>query len=564
MRRALTVKTRLDTLRKDAKRWLKGLRAGDGAARRRLIAAWPQAPAEPALRDVQHALALEYGRESWIALKAALEDLALDRKTHAERVEQLLRHGWDGDVAAARRIRARYPEIAKDSLFTAAVCGDLAEVERRLAADPKGALATGGSRAWTALAYVTYSRLDPVNAVAIAQRLLAAGADPNFGFDDGWGSPFKVLTGAVWLGERARPSHAQATELVELLIAGGADPFDAQTLYNVSIVGEALTPPLYWFGLLWGHCEAQGEADRWRAADEGSLGHGFGLSTLDYLLGNAVGDNQLARADWLIDRGADPNTLHGYTKQPVHALAQLSGFFEMQRLLERRGAKPVELSGVDAFRVASLRHDAAGARALLIAEPELVRDPRALLAAAGFGDAEAVRLLLELGADAHASDAEGITPLHRAVQSGSLAAVDHLLTAGADPNLRERRWRGTALSWAVVLGRPNLFERLIPLSRDPRALASLPALERLQVLLTAEPALANHHLADDPNPTPLYCLPNDEDTAVEVARILLDHGADPSVRGPSGRTPIDAARARGLDEAAELMAAARPAPGGSG
>ncbi len=74
----------------------------------------PKAPAEPALRDIQHALALEYGLESWIALKAALDDLALDRKTHAERVEQILRHGWDGDLSVARRILARYPEIAKD------------------------------------------------------------------------------------------------------------------------------------------------------------------------------------------------------------------------------------------------------------------------------------------------------------------------------------------------------------------------------------------------------------------------------------------------------------------
>ena len=197
-------------------------------------------PARPTLRDIQHALALEYGCANWIALKAALDDLALDRKTHAERVDQLLRHGWDGDLSVARRILARYPQIATDSLFTAATCGDLAEVERRLAADTRqAALATGGLRtAWTALAYVTYGRLDTVNALAIARRLLEAGADPNFGFDDGWDNLFKILTGAVWLGERARPSHAQASDLVELLIAAGADPFDPQTLYNVSIVGE--------------------------------------------------------------------------------------------------------------------------------------------------------------------------------------------------------------------------------------------------------------------------------------------------------------------------------------
>jgi uncharacterized protein len=559
MRRELTAKSRLDTLRKDAKRWLKALRAGDADARKRLAAAWPKAPTEPALRDVQHALALEYDCESWIALKAALDDLELDRKTHAERVDQLLRHGWDGDLSVARRILARYPEIARDSLFTAAACGDLDEVERRLAADPQAASKTGGPRAWTALAYVAYSRLDTVGAVAIAQRLLEAGADPNFRFDDGWGCPFTVLTGAVRLGEGGRPSHAQATELVEHLIAAGAKPFDIQALYNVSIVGEDLVEPLYWYDLLWRHCEARGELDPWRTAAEASLGHGFGLSTLDYLLGNAVGSNQLARTEWLLDRGADPNTANAYTKQPVHALAQLSGFLDIQRRLERRGARPVELSGTEAVQAACLRHDAAAARALLAAEPELVRDPRPLHAAAGFGDVQAIGLLLALGAEVQALDENGISALHRAVQSGTLAAVDRLLEAGADPNLRERKWRGTPLSWAVALGRPQLFERLIPLSRDVRALSRLSAFERLEAVLDADPSLANQRLAEDDCPTPLFCLPDGEDAALDAARILIAHGADPSVRDGKGRTPVDAARGRGLDEAAELMEGERDA-----
>lgn len=549
MSRALTPKTNLDALRKEAKRWLKALRAGDEAARRRLAAVWPKAPAEPVLRDVQHALALDYGCESWIALKAAVEDLALARKTDAERVELVLAHAWDGDPAAARRILERYPAIARDSLFTAAACGDLAEVERRLAADPGGALKTGGPRGWTPLAFVAYSRLDAVNAVAIARRLLDAGADPNFQFDDGWGSPFKVLTGVIRLGEGARPSHAQAAELAELLIEAGADPYDRQALYNVSIVGA----DLHWYEVLWRHCEAKGELDRWRAADQGWVD----TPMLDYLLGNAVGQNHLARADWLLARGADPNTPHAYTRQPVHALAQLSGFVAMTKLLERHGGRAAPLSGADAFQAACLRHDTAAARALLAAEPALVSDPRPLLAAAMFGDVDAVGLLLELGADVHGRDENGISALHRAVQSGSPALVDRLLAAGADPNLREGKWRGTPLSWAVVLGRPQLFERLIPLSRDVRALSSLGAFERLEAVLDADPALANQGLAESDSPTPLFCLPDDEDAAVQAARVLIAHGADPTVRDAKGRTPADAARARGLEEAAEAMEDAR-------
>ena len=555
MSRALTPKTNLELLRKEAKRWLKALRAGDPAATARLRAAWPEAPAEPALRDLQHALARDYGAESWAGLKVALDDLALAGKTRAERADLLLRHGWDGDPVAARRILQRHPDVARFSLFTAAACGDLGEVERRLAADPEAAKGVGGSLAWTALAHVTYGRLDGVNAVAIARRLIEAGADPNFQFDDGWGCPFKVLTGAIGLGEGAKPSHPQAAELVDLLIEAGAAAYDLQALYNVSIVGS----DTHWYDVLWRHGEAAGVLDHWRVPGEDRLGDSKGSNTLDYLLGNAVGQDHLVRAEWLLARGADPDCPHFYTRQPVHALAQLSGFQEMAALLERHGARPAQLTGAQAFQAAFLRGDEATVRALAAADPTLVADPSPLLAAAGFGNARAVDLLLGLGASVGGLDPEGISPLHRAVQSGSLPTVRRLIEAGAEVDLREGRWRGTAMSWAVVLGKPDIADHLAPLSRDVRAFAAQARLERLAQVLAAEPALADQKLANDGAPTPLFCLPGDEDAAARVARLLLDHGADPGVRNEASKTATEAARARGLEEAAELMEGARHA-----
>ena len=553
MSRALTPKSTLDIFKKDAKRWLKALRGRDPAARQRLNAAWADAPDEPALRDVQHALAREYGIESWVALRAALDDMALQRRSLSERVELVLGHAWDGDPALARRIVDRDPTIAGYSLFTAAICGDVAEVERRLARDGRAARATGGARQWTALAYVTYGRLDPVNAVTIARRLLEAGADPNFQFDDGWGTPFKVVTGAIRLGEGARPSHAQAEALVELLIAAGADAYDSQSLYNVSIVGA----DTYWYDVLWRYAETAGVLDHWRIKGEGRLGDHLGVSTLDYLLGNAVGQNHLDRAEWLLVRGADANAPHAYTKRPVHATAQLSGFTDMAALLERHGATPVRLTGIDAFRAAVLRNDEAMARALLADRPELIENPATLLAAAEFGNAGAVGLLLDLGAAVDGLGHDGVSPLHRAVQSGSLEAVDHLLKAGADIDRRERRWNGTPLTWSRVLHQPHITARLAPFSRDVRGLSWLGLTERLTGVLTEAPERISHTIEGDDNPTLLFCLPDDEAAAADVVRLLLTRGADIAVRNPAGKTAAEVARLRGLDEAADLMEAGR-------
>src|SRR5688572_13003533 len=62
----------LDNLKKSARRWLNALRADDAGARARLDRAWPGAPREPVLRDVQHALARERGHGSWRDLGRAL------------------------------------------------------------------------------------------------------------------------------------------------------------------------------------------------------------------------------------------------------------------------------------------------------------------------------------------------------------------------------------------------------------------------------------------------------------------------------------------------------------
>lgn len=81
MPRKITPATSLDTLRKEAERWLKDIRANDAEARARFAAAYATGPATPTLRDVQHALAREHGHESWVALKKAVEQPDVERST---------------------------------------------------------------------------------------------------------------------------------------------------------------------------------------------------------------------------------------------------------------------------------------------------------------------------------------------------------------------------------------------------------------------------------------------------------------------------------------------------
>jgi len=545
MPRVLTSKAKLESLRKEAKRWLKVLRAGDTRAIERLKAAYPKAPPTPGLRDIQHALALDYGQSGWTALKAALAKPPSE--SDADRIDTILRHGWTGDTAAAQRILARHPSLARDSLFTAATCGLVDEVERQLARDPDAATHIGGTRQWTALAYVAYGRLDPDHGVAIARQLLAAGADPNFNFSDGWDNPFSLICGAIGFGEQGKAPHPQAAELVDLLVEAGAAPYDKQALYNISVSGNDID----WYQRLWNLCEQRGETDAWRAADGGFLGKNM----LNYLLGNAVGQNNVARAQWLLDHGADANTTHAYTKESLHKLAQLSGFRELTALLEAHGVAPMRLTGLEALIAAAQRHDEPAVRALLAEDPGLIRDPHPLLAAAAHDNAEAVALLLGCGADPRGVDHEGISALHRAVQAGAADIADLLIAAGAEVDLRERKWKGTPLTWALVLGQPALARRLAPLSRDVRGLAGLADLERLDAVLTAEPALANQRLDVEDRVTPLFCLPEDEEAAAAVAEMLLRHGADPALRNPQGKTAAEVARQRGLDDAADLIEA---------
>jgi ankyrin repeat protein len=549
MSRTLTPDSSLETLKKEAKRWLKALRAGDAEARRRLVAVTPAAPANPSLRDVQLALAREHGLPGWAVLRAALDDLAMERRSNVEHVDIVLRSAWGGDPAAAARILTRWPEIATDDLCIAVATGNRAEVERRLAADPGAATRKGGPLDWEPLLYVGYARLPggEIHALDLVRTLLDHGANPNAQFDDGWGNPFKVLTGVIGQGEGDKPPHPQANELALLLIERGADPYDSQALYNTSITRDDTT----WLDFLWTGSEQRDRLVKWRENPATSIGGNVPLNTLDYLLGNAVAYNHPRRAEWLLMHGAKADGVHAYSNRPLREEALIYGHAAMADLLVRYGAKAPPLDGQTAFQAACMRLDRDAARRLAEQHPECLHNPSLMLIATRQGRTDVVALLLELGMDVDIADETQQRGLHNAVAGDSIDVVKLLVAHGADIDRPTTRFGG-AMGFAAHFERRDIAAFLAPLSRDVFNLTYLGMAERLRELFAKDPQLANA-VAPRAGITPLFCLPDDEDAAVAITTLLLAHGADPNIVNKDGLTAEQDARRRGLIDAADFM-----------
>ncbi len=132
------------------------------------------------------------------------------------------------------------PGLGADNVHVAAARADAAALRRLLAADPALANVEGGPFGWPPLLYLAYARHDPdVTADAVRDAVAAltgAGADPGAGYLwHGNSPPFTALTGAFGEGEGGpdnQPGHPQWEAMARALLEAGADPNDAQTLYN--------------------------------------------------------------------------------------------------------------------------------------------------------------------------------------------------------------------------------------------------------------------------------------------------------------------------------------------
>jgi cytohesin len=210
-------------------------------------------------------------------------------------------------------------------------------------------------------------------------------------------------------------------------------------------------------------------------------------------------------ASLLLAAGADANTPSGYLRDtPLHTAAR-GGHAGVVQVLLRAGAD-VHARNVHGATPMLVAQDVAVVRTLLAAgaDPSAV-DCRGLTPLHGVEDAEACRALLAAGVSVNAAALNGCTPLFYARTVG---AVECLLSAGADAT-RLARDGASALHGAALY--------------DAGICA---ALTRAGVSVHATSATRD-------GGTPLH-LASD----VEVVRALLAAGAPVNARDARGRTPL--------------------------
>ncbi|MEX2153464.1 MAG: ankyrin repeat domain-containing protein [Gemmatimonadaceae bacterium] len=489
-----------------------------------------------------------------------------------------VRGGGDHDMArhTAMRILRQHPEIARDSIHTAVVCGELDEVrrilsERPLAASGKQPTTTrdregvGGSgdrfridlgpKGWEPLLFLCFTRLSLEksndNAVAIARTLLDHGADPNAFFMAG-DSRYTPLVGAIGEGEEERPPHPRRDALVRLLFERGAEPYDTQVVYNIHFKGDVL-----WFlKLVYEHTMKIGRQADWDDPNWQMLNMGGYGSGAHWALSAALKNSDLELAEWVLSHGASPDPAppsdQRFTQLSPHEVALRNGLTEMADLLVRHGAKPSAFvpEPKDLLAAACLRLDREGAQAQVRNHPELLHSTEAIFAATEQDRVDAVELLLDLGMSPDVEDSKKVRPLHIAGYNDSVRVAQLLIERGAEIDMRESNYNNTPLDCAVHSQQPRMIELLSRYSRDVWNLVYTGHIERLREIITARPDLAK--VVWD-GWTPLMWLPDDERRAVEIVELFLAHGADPSIRNKDGQTAADYARKRALDEAAELL-----------
>jgi ankyrin repeat protein len=166
-------------------------------------------------------------------------------------------------------------------------------------------------------------------------------------------------------------------------------------------------------------------------------------------------------AEHLVGHGADVSRRRADGATP-HTLAELYGNPDVAAWLLAHGAVD-ELAPLERFIAACARGDRPAADAILRVHPELPSELRPehhlmLHRPAESGNVAALETMLACGFQPNARDKDKVTPLHRAAMAGFVEAVRVLLDHGADVRALDGMFAAPPLVWAVE-GRSNAHQR---------------------------------------------------------------------------------------------------------
>lgn len=172
----------------------------------------------------------------------------------------------------------------------------------------------------------------------------------------------------------------------------------------------------------------------------------------------------------------------------------------------------------------------------------------ALRNAAMGGHLKVVEALLAAGAPVNAGRANGLSALTGAVSAGHLDVVSALLAAKADPNSKDTQGRSVLLM-AAVAGRADLVRPL--LAAGAAADPCMPGHQGCRTALMMAISYSSHQLlmAVDSR------VAAGRNPYLEVARVLLDGGANPNATVPNGTTPLKLALSGKTPQHRALVAA---------
>lgn len=479
----------LEAAKAHAKHLLRLARAGDVTVIRELRQSLPRLASENdvgfagnvKLADVQHAMAVRRGLNSWAEFRRTIEH-ADPIQVQAERFLHAVR---DSDGKSALELLNSHPDIAQYSIHAAAAACDAAAVASFLQNNAALANAPAPPNKAEPIIYACGTPLHNHSA-AMAERnahcvefLLDAGANPDahIMFDGSEGpAPISALYFA------AAGGNANATRQ---LLARGANPNDGESIYHAAERNH-------------------------RECLELLLAHGAEISTAHaewgntplYFLAGYKPSNPLCASSelgmrWLLEHGANPNVpslvnskhaqsanraemplhrvaaygksvavaqmlvQHGATVdaprgdgKTAYALAIRSGNTDVAKYLATLGANTLLLAPQDELLAACLAADDTRARAILAEHPDIIAtlsadEARAIVMAAESDQENSVRLMVSLGWNLATEGEWGGTALHHAAWSGRPRLTQLLIALGAPVNMRDSTYGSSPIAWAA-------------------------------------------------------------------------------------------------------------------